>query len=62
MLEPSIVIPMHYHIDGLKLELEDVDRFLKEMGTTEPTAESSLKITAGNLPEETEVVLLKPKL
>jgi L-ascorbate metabolism protein UlaG (beta-lactamase superfamily) len=62
MLEPSIVIPMHYHIDGLKLELEDVDRFLKEMGATEPTKESSLKITTSNLPDETEVVLLTPKL
>ncbi len=62
MLEPSIVVPMHYRIDGLKLELEDVDRFLKEMGATEPTEESSLKITTGNLPEETEVVILAPKL
>jgi L-ascorbate metabolism protein UlaG (beta-lactamase superfamily) len=62
MLEPSIVIPMHYHLDGLKLELEDVDRFLKEMGATEPKEESSLKITTSNLPEETEVLLLTPKL
>ncbi|MGB3713986.1 MAG: MBL fold metallo-hydrolase [Candidatus Promineifilaceae bacterium] len=61
MLEPSIVIPMHYHVDGLKFELDDVDRFLKEMGATEPAEEPSLKITAGNLPEETEVVLLTPK-
>jgi L-ascorbate metabolism protein UlaG (beta-lactamase superfamily) len=62
MLEPSIVIPMHYNVDDLKLELDDVDRFLKEMGATEPTEEASLKIARGNLPEETEVVLLTPKL
>jgi L-ascorbate metabolism protein UlaG (beta-lactamase superfamily) len=62
MLEPSIVVPMHYQIEGVKFELEDVDRFLKEMGASEPTEESSLKVTASNLPEETEVVILSPKL
>ena len=62
MLEPSIVVPMHYDIDGLSIELDGVDRFLKEMGSTEPSEEASLKITTGNLPEETEVVLLTPKI
>jgi L-ascorbate metabolism protein UlaG (beta-lactamase superfamily) len=61
MLEPSIVVPMHYHLDSLNIELEDVDRFLKEMGSTEPSEEASLRISANNLPEETEVVLLTPK-
>lgn len=62
MLEPNIVIPMHYQIPNLKLELETVDRFLKEMGVSEPTEESSLKIAASNLPEETETVILTPKI
>jgi len=62
MLEPNIVIPMHYKIPGLKLELEDVDRFLKEMGVTEPREENSLRITSSGLPEETETVLLAPKI
>ena len=62
MLEPSIVVPMHFDIDGLAVELEDVDRFLKEMGATEPVEETSLKVTPGNLPDETEVVLLTPKI
>lgn len=61
MLEPNIVIPMHYHIPGLQLPLEGVDRFLKEMGVTEPKEESSLKILPSNLPEETQVVLLTPR-
>lgn len=61
MLEPNIVIPMHYHIPKLKLELEGVDRFLKEMGVTDPKEESSLRISSTNLPEETETVLLTPK-
>jgi L-ascorbate metabolism protein UlaG (beta-lactamase superfamily) len=62
MLEPNIVIPMHYKLPGLTLELEDVDRFLKEMGVTEPTEEETLKISMSNLPEETEIVLLQPKV
>lgn len=62
MIEPNIVIPMHYKIPNLKLELEDVDRFLKEMGVTEPTEESSLKISSTNLPEQTETVILTPKI
>jgi L-ascorbate metabolism protein UlaG (beta-lactamase superfamily) len=62
MLEPNIVIPMHYKIPSLKLELEDVERFLKEMGVTRPDAESSLKITPSNLPEETQIILLEPKI
>ncbi|TME42241.1 MAG: MBL fold metallo-hydrolase [Chloroflexi bacterium] len=31
-LEPRYVVPMHYAIPGLKLELDPIDRFLKEMG------------------------------
>jgi L-ascorbate metabolism protein UlaG (beta-lactamase superfamily) len=62
MLEPNIVVPMHYKIPGLKLELEEVDRFLKEMGVTDPTEEDSLKISLSNLPEETETVILTPKI
>ena len=62
MLEPNIVIPMHYKIPSLKLELEDVDRFLKEMGVSQPEPESSLKVTSSNVPEETQIVLLEPKI
>ena len=62
MLEPKIIIPMHYQIPKLKLELKDVDRFLKEMGAVKPEGLPSLKITSARLPEETQVVLLNPKL
>lgn len=61
LLEPNIVIPMHYKIPGLKLDLDGVDRFLQEMGVTEPKEEASLKITSSQLPEETETILLTPK-
>jgi L-ascorbate metabolism protein UlaG (beta-lactamase superfamily) len=62
MLEPNIVVPMHYKIPSLKLDLEDVERFLKEMGVSRPEAESSLKVTTSSIPEETQIVLLEPKI
>ncbi len=61
MLEPNIVVPMHYQLPGLSVELDSVDRFLKEMGVSEPTEETTLKLTAGSLPEGTEIVLLSPR-
>lgn len=61
MIEPEIVIPMHYQRPGLKLDLEPVERFLAEMGVTDVQEESSLRISAGSTPEETQVVLLTPR-
>lgn len=62
MLEPNIVIPMHYRVPGLSFSLDPLDRFLKEMGVTEPRQESTLKLGgADSLPEETEVVVLEIK-
>lgn len=62
MLEPNIVIPMHYKLPSLKVDLEGVDRFLKEMGVTDPSEETTLRISSSNLPEETETVILIPKI
>lgn len=61
MIEPNIVIPMHYAQENLSLELDDVDRFLKEMGVTGVTEETSLRVSASTLPQETQVVVLVPK-
>jgi len=62
MLEPHIVIPMHYELPGLKPELDGVDRFLKEMGVNRPEEESSLKVSRTAISEETTVVLLSPRI
>lgn len=62
MLEPNIVVPMHYRLPELDLELDEVDRFLNELGVTDATEERSLQISSGKLTEETEVVLLAPML
>lgn len=57
-LEPKIIIPMHYQIEGLKFELESVDNFLKEMGAERVTPQPKLSITKERLPEEPMVVVL----
>ncbi|HSM54795.1 MAG TPA: MBL fold metallo-hydrolase [Candidatus Sulfomarinibacteraceae bacterium] len=62
MLDPNIVVPMHYSMPNLNLDLDGVERFLNEMGVTEPTEDSSLRVSSGSLSEETEVVILTPTL
>lgn len=57
-LEPSIIIPMHYKIEGLKFELEGVENFLKEMGAENVQALPKLSISKEKLPEEPMVVVL----
>ncbi len=57
-LEPKIIIPMHYEIEGLKFELDGVELFLKEMGAERVVAQPKLSITKERLPEEPMVVVL----
>ena len=49
---------MHYKIEGLKFELDGVDKFLKEMGAEGIVAQPKLSITKDKLPEESMVVVL----
>ena len=59
LLEPSIVVPMHFQTPALLgLNLDPVDRFLKEMGINSIEAQGMLRVAPGVLPEQTQVVLL----
>lgn len=59
LLEPSIVIPMHYNTGNSSLTLDPLSKFLKEMGLTQVDTEESIKIVSANaLPEETRVMVL----
>lgn len=66
LLEPRLVIPMHYNHPGLgedlATRLESVDKFLKEFGAATIDPVDTLKISKSALPEETQVVLLTPTL
>ena len=59
LLEPSIVIPMHYKTDETTLELDPVDKFLKEMGVSRIQQDTVLKVTKSGLPEQTQIVVLE---
>jgi hypothetical protein len=53
---------MHYAIPGLKLELDSLDRFLKEMavGASDPQPKLSVQASSGEY--DTKVVVLEPKI
>lgn len=57
-IEPRIIIPMHYKTKNLKINIDGVDKFVKELGI-KPTEEEKLKISKKDLPQEDmELVLL----
>lgn len=60
LLEPGIVIPMHFRTPETSLSLEPLSKFLKEMGISDVPSESTLKITRSGIPDETRVVVLEP--
>jgi hypothetical protein len=63
LLEPSIVIPMHYGMSKSIMKLDPLSKFLKEMGLTTVETEESIKLSSVNvLPEETRVVVLELSL
>ncbi|HET7010116.1 MAG TPA: MBL fold metallo-hydrolase [Anaerolineales bacterium] len=59
LIEPSVVVPMHYKAGKETLKLGPVSRFLSEMGISNIEPLDSLKLTKSGLSEETQVVLLK---
>lgn len=50
-IEPRMVIPMHYKVEGLEIDLAGVDEFIKELALN-PTYEDKLKIEKKDLPSE----------
>lgn len=61
LIEPAYVIPMHYSLPGLTIDLDPLSKFLREMGVSEPKELDSLKISSKtDLGEETEIILLRP--
>lgn len=61
LLEPGIVIPMHYQLPGSTVKLSPLGRFLKEMGVGKIDPIPSLKITRTSVPSEAHVVVLEHK-
>lgn len=58
LLEPKVVIPMHFKTDAVPFDLEPVADFLREMGMKQVSPEPKLLLTKSTLPDETHVVVL----
>lgn len=59
LLEPSIVVPMHYKTGPESLKLGNVSRFLSEMGLSKLEPQPGLKIAKSSLSDSTQVILLE---
>ncbi len=62
LIEPHFIVPMHYALPGLAIELDPVDKFIKAMGISKVQEEDNLKVTSGVLPEQPQVILLRPRI
>lgn len=63
LLEPGIVIPMHYAHPAARVRLDPLQKFLKEMGISKPPApQEKLVVSQSSIPTETRVVVLEPRL
>ena len=58
LIEPNLVIPMHYSTPAAKLSLDSLNKFIKEMGLSKADSQPSIKVTRSGLPNETHVVVL----
>ena len=58
LIEPNLVIPMHYSTPASKVSLDSLNKFIKEMGLSKAETQPSLKVTRSGLPNETHVVVL----
>lgn len=59
-IEPAIVIPMHYRIDGAQAGgLGLVDLFVREMGAKEFVPEPKLTVTKSSLPADIRMIVLE---
>jgi L-ascorbate metabolism protein UlaG (beta-lactamase superfamily) len=58
LLEPNIVVPMHYSTPEVKVNLDTLGKFLKEMGLGKQESQPTLKMSRSALPDETRVVVL----
>lgn len=58
LIEPNLVIPMHYSTPATQLPLDSLNKFIKEMGLSKPATQPTLKVSRSSLPTETHVVVL----
>jgi L-ascorbate metabolism protein UlaG (beta-lactamase superfamily) len=58
-VEPRYVVPMHYRTPAASLALDEVDRFCREVGTSDVTPQPRLNVTRGGGGDALTLVLLE---
>ena len=61
-LNPRVVIPMHYYVPGLKINILPITAFTDRFPVKQVTwiDESEVELTYAALPQETRIIVLKP--
>ncbi len=59
LIEPSLVVPMHYKTGKEKVKLGQLARFLSEMGVGKQEPLETLKVTKSGLSDQTQVIVLQ---
>ena len=57
-LDAKIVIPMHYKTEGVNVEIDPIDNFVRRMGLDEVQAQPRLVVTTSNLGTDMRVVVM----
>lgn len=60
MIDPSVVIPMHYKTGPETIKLAAITQFLSEMGVGKKEPVDSVKLTKSALSDQTQVIVLEP--
>jgi L-ascorbate metabolism protein UlaG (beta-lactamase superfamily) len=61
-LKPRVVIPMHFKTDKCAFPISGVEEFLRGKEKVSRLATSEVELKPGELPEGTEIMVLKPAL
>ena len=56
--DAKIVIPMHYKTEGINVDVDPIDNFVRRMGLDEIQAQPRLVVTSANLGTDMRVVLM----
>ena len=61
-LKPGVVIPMHYKTDKLDYPVSGVDGFLQGKGNIVRLSAAEVEFKQGELPAQTQIIVLKSAL
>ena len=59
LIDPKILVPLHYQTGTVKVEIQPLAPFLDDMGAGEPATHPRLSVTASNLPRDLRITVLE---